>query len=167
MPAASASWAGVEQLLRARRDLPHAECVGAVRDVAVEGHAHVDRDEVSVGDLVGAGDAVDDDLVLGDADRPRVPLVPFGRRDSAALADEDAGGGVELVRRDARRDQRADVGDRLGDEPAGRGDFLDLPRALANDHACAPTCSSAASIAPATSSTVRSPSTATSLPSSR
>ncbi len=71
--------------------------------------------------------------------------------------------GVELVRGDARREQPADVRDRLGDERPRRRDLLDLARALADDH-LAVTPSSASWIAANTSSTVCSPSTMTSIP---
>ena len=68
-----------------------------------------------------------------------IALVALGGRYAAVLADEVAGGGVELVRRDARTKQRADVGDRLGDERTRRGDLLDLALALADDHRLATT----------------------------
>ena len=157
----------VEQPLILRLDLPDSERVRAVGDVAVERDPHVDRDEVALADDEGVRDPVDDDVVRRDADRLRVALVALGRRDAAVLANERAGGGVELVRRHARPKQSADVGDRLGDERTRRRHLLDLPRALADDHRLTPTPASASSTAAKTSSIVCSPSTATSVPVSR
>ena len=137
----------VEQPLILRLDLPDAERVRAVGDVAVERDADVDRDEVALADDERVRDAVDDDVVRRDADRLRIALVALGGRDATVLADERACGGVELVGRHARAQQAADVGDRLGDERTRRGHLLDLARALADDHRLAATPSSASWIA--------------------
>ena len=157
----------VEQSLILLADRPHAERVRAVGDVAVERDADVDRHEVAVADDELVGDSVNDDVVGRDADRLGVALVALGGRYAALLADEVACGVVELVRRDARTKQRADVGDRLGDEHTRRGDLLDLALALADDHRLATTPTNASWIDAKTSSTVCSPSTATSVPTIR
>ena len=64
------------------------------------------------------------------------------------------GDAVELDRRDAGLDALSDVRDRLRDERARAGDAVDLGRALADDHAAAPSSrsSSASSISVETSS---------------
>ena len=75
----------------------------------------------------------------------RVSLVALGGRNAAVLADEAARGVVELLRRDSRAKQPAHVGDRLGDERAGRGHLVDLAWALADDHRPAAATASRAS----------------------
>ena len=133
----------VEEPLILGLDLADAEGVGAVGDVRVERDADVDRDEVALADGVRVGDAVDDDVVRRDADRLRIALVSLRGGNAAVLADERAGGGVELVGGHARPQEAADVRDRLCDQRAGGSHLLDLACALADDHRLAATPSSA------------------------
>ena len=158
----------VEQPLRLAVDLADAERVRTVRDVPVQRHAYVDRDEVAFADLVVAGDSVHDDVVRRDADRSGIALVSERGRQPAMSTDEPPRSVVELRGRHARRDERAHVGDRLGHERSGARDLLDLPLALADDHReRTATCVSAASMSAATSPMPRSPGIGTSVPSVR
>ena len=70
---------------------------------------------------------------------------------------------VELAGRDPRLELLADVGDRLGDDPPGRGHLRDLLRGLADDHLAA-TVAKASSTSENTSSTVLLACSGTSLP---
>src|SRR6185503_7596468 len=117
------------------------------RERPFEGHADVDRHEVALVDDAPVRDAVDDDLVDGDADRTRVAAVPERGRDAAVLADERVREIVQLQRGDAGPDPLADVRDRPPDQVAGARDPRDLGGSLADDHATASSSSSSSASA--------------------
>ncbi len=112
---------------------------------------------------------MDDDVVDGDADGPRVALVALGRGHAAAGTDELVGDPVELEGRHPWLDPLPDVRDRLADQRARATDAVDLRRAFADDHAASPSSSrsSAASISVETSSIDRAAWSGTSFPVAR
>ena len=118
--------ADLEQPLGLGGHLADCERVRGVRDVAVECDAHVERQQVTVGDLVRARDPVDDHVVRRDADRLREPAIALRRRDPPVRVDELLGDAVELFGRHAGLDVTADVRDRVGGYTSGGRDQLDL-----------------------------------------
>src|SRR5207302_4908090 len=129
--------ADVEQALRLVRDLADAEGGGRVGDQAVLRDADVEADHVAVLRPVVAGDAVDDHLVRGDADRGREALVALRRRAGIVRADVVLGDAVELRHRATGLELLLEERERARDDHARRRHQLDLARALPDDHAAA------------------------------
>jgi hypothetical protein len=100
--------------------------------VAVHDRAAVDREQVTLAQLVAVRDAVDDRVVDREAEGGRervggeVRLVPGERRHRALPADGLLGHPVELLQGDPGAHRGAGGGDRLRDHPPGSADRLDL-----------------------------------------
>src|SRR5579885_71218 len=126
--------ADVEETLRLLRDLADPEGRGRVGDQPVLRDADVEGDDVALLRPVLAGDAVDDHVVRGDADRGRVALVALRGRHAAVVVDVLLGDPVELGHRDPRLEPLLEQRERARDHGPGRRHPLDLARALADDH---------------------------------
>ena len=99
---------------------------GAVAVEAADVGAHVHADDVALLQLPGAGDAVDDLLVDGDAGRTGEPAVTQERGLGSVAFDETAHRRVDLVGRHAGADHRPGQGAGLGGDTPGLAHGLDL-----------------------------------------
>ena len=86
----------LQQPGRLRGDLARADRDTDVRPKSLQDQAQIQADQVAVGDLAVAGDAMDRLVVDRDADRARKSVVAQETRGGAALADQAVGDPVEL-----------------------------------------------------------------------
>src|SRR5947209_251738 len=97
-----------------------------VADVAGERHAAVNREDVAFLQHVGGGEAVDDLLVDGGADREGEAVVALEGRQRPGVADHLLRGHVEFERGDAGTRHAAQLLAHLRHEPPGGPHLLDL-----------------------------------------
>ena len=97
-----------------------------VGHVALESDAHVEAQDVAVGDHIRPGDAVHDHVVGRGADGAGKAAIAQEGRQAAAAADVLLGHAVELDRRDAGHDRAGELVEAAGQDGAGRGDAADF-----------------------------------------
>ncbi len=84
------------------RGCPHRERDRRIGEVSVEVDAEIDADDVTLPELSGPGDPVDDLVVQGDAQRSGIVHVAEEGRFAAVAFDPGACEGVQLTRADSR-----------------------------------------------------------------